>query len=201
MIGRAISGTVARFPFLWRFLRTPTRRFFDRAAPGWDQRMQPDSQLRLASLDAAIARLEATPERILDLGTGTGKAALWLAKRFPEAEVVGADLSPAMIEGARGNLSPELADRVRFEVADAADLSGLGTFDLIVQVNVPVFFTEIARALRPGGHVAIVSTLGPTTPFHTPAGTLERGFERRGLVDPNTGAAGSGTWFLGRRRD
>jgi SAM-dependent methyltransferase len=201
IIGRTISGTVARFPFLWRFLRTPTRRFFDRAAPEWDQRLQPDSQLRLASLDAAIAHLESTPQRVLDLGTGTGKAAFWLAKRFPEAEIVGADLSPAMIEGARGNLSPELAGRLCFEVADAADLSELGTFDLIVQVNVPVFFTAIARALRPGGHVAIVSTLGPATPFHTPAGTLQRGFERRGLVDPASGAEGSGTWFLARRPD
>jgi SAM-dependent methyltransferase len=199
LIGRAISQTVARFPFLWRLLRTPTRRFFDRAAPGWDQRLQPDSQRRLAALSAALSHLDARPERILDLGTGTGTAALFLADRFPEAEIVGVDLAPAMIERARGKLTPELEGRVRFEVADGADLSRHGMFDLIVQVNVPVFFSEIAQTLRPGGHLVIVSTLGPATPFHTPSSTLERGFGRRGLVEMSTGSEGQGTYFLARR--
>ena len=199
VIGKAISQTVARFPFLWRFLRTPTRRFFDRAAPGWDKRLQPDSQRRLAALAMAIEHLDSVPERILDLGTGTGTAALWLADRFPEAEIVGVDLAPAMIAEARDKLGPELAGRMRFEVADASDLSHLGSFDLVVQVNVPVFFGAIAEALRPGGHVAIVSTLGPATPFHTPTPVLERGFRRRGLVDAVAGEGGAGTYFVAHR--
>lgn len=199
VIGRTITRIVARFPFLWRFLRTSTRRFFDRAAVGWDERIQPDSPRHLAALAAAIEHLDSPPERILDLGTGTGAAALWLARRFPEAEVVGVDIAPAMIDAARGKLGPDTRDRVRFEIADAATLSDFGTFDLVAQVSVPAFFDAIAAALRPGGSAVIVSSLGPDTPFHTPPRTLQRGLGRRGLVKVAAGSGGPGTYFVARR--
>jgi SAM-dependent methyltransferase len=199
VIGQAITRIVARFPFLWRYLRAPTRRFFDRAASGWDERIQPDSPRHLAALAAATEHLDATPERILDLGTGTGAAALWLARRFPEAEIVGVDIAPAMISVARSKLGPDTQDRVRFEIADAARLRDLGTFDLVAQVSVPAFFDAIAGSLRPGGSAVIVSSLGPDTPFHTPPSTLERGLARRGLVKVATGEGGPGTYFVARR--
>jgi ubiquinone/menaquinone biosynthesis C-methylase UbiE len=34
------------------------------------------------------------PQRILDIGTGTGIWAIDIADQFPEAEVIGTDLSP-----------------------------------------------------------------------------------------------------------
>jgi SAM-dependent methyltransferase len=199
LIGRSITAIVARYPFLWRVLRTPLRRFFDRAASGWDERIQPDSPRHLAALAAAVEEIDAVPERILDLGTGTGAAALWIARRFPEAEVVGVDIAPAMIAAARGKVGPELAGRVRFEVADAAALPGLGEFDLVVQVSVPVFFDSVAEALRPGGHAVVVSSLGKRTPFHTPTPVLERGFGRRGLRPVASGQADPGLYFIARK--
>jgi SAM-dependent methyltransferase len=199
VIGRTITWLVARFPFLWRFLRGPTRRFFDGVAPGWN-RVVGDIPQRMASLEAALAELDAPPRRVLDLGTGTGTAAGWLARRFPRAEVVGVDISPAMIDVARAGLDPEVADRLRFEVDDADDLDpGLGTFDLIVQVSVPAFFAGIARALRPGAHVIVISSLGTATPFHTPPHLLERGFRRHGIDVVATGSAGPGTFVVARR--
>ena len=65
-------------------------------------------------------------------------------------------------------------------------------------VPVPVFFDEVARLLAPGGYVVVVSSLGLKTPFHTPERTLRNGFRRRGVEVVAGGAAGPGTFFLGR---
>ncbi len=62
----------------------------------------------------------------------------------------------------------------------------------------PPFFAEIARVLAPGGHVIVVATGGASTPFYTPDAVLERGFSRRGIETVESGAAGRGTWFVGR---
>ncbi len=71
------------------------RRFFDSVAAGWDERVRSDSPEYLEPLVAALDRLEASPGRILDIGTGTGAAALELADRYPDAEVVGIGYLPA----------------------------------------------------------------------------------------------------------
>ena len=52
----------------------------------------------------AAAGVKGTPTRILDLACGTGDFAFALARRFPAAEIVGVDLTPAMLEIARANL-------------------------------------------------------------------------------------------------
>ncbi|MEA5572648.1 class I SAM-dependent methyltransferase [Calothrix sp. UHCC 0171] len=52
-----------------------------------------ESWIRQALIDAVKVK----PRRILDLGCGTGSTTLMLKKAFPEAEVVGLDLSPYML--------------------------------------------------------------------------------------------------------
>jgi SAM-dependent methyltransferase len=199
VIGKALTRVVALAPWTWPLMRRPLRGFFDRAAGGWDERVRPDAPEHLAALAAAVARLEAPPARALDLGTGTGAGALWLAREFPQARVTGVDISEAMIERARAKLSAELSGRVDFLVGDAERLPFPdGSFDLVAQISVPVFFDEVARVLAPGGYVVVVSSLGLKTPFHTPARTLRDGFRRRGVDVVADGAAGAGTFFLGR---
>jgi SAM-dependent methyltransferase len=74
-----------------------------------------------------------------------------------------------------------------------------GAFDLVVQISTPAFFAETARVLAPGGHLIVVSSLGPGTPFHTPVTLLRQGFERHGLAWVTDGAAGPGTYYLFRK--
>src|ERR687886_25339 len=70
---RLATNAVVRRPGLWRLFRGPLRRQFDRLAPHWDEIIQTD---HLAALELALERVEPPPGRALDLGTGTGAAAL-----------------------------------------------------------------------------------------------------------------------------
>lgn len=52
-----------------------------------------ESLVRQGLLDA----IQTTPRRIVDLGCGTGSTTLLLKQKFPDAEVIGLDLSPYML--------------------------------------------------------------------------------------------------------
>jgi ubiquinone/menaquinone biosynthesis C-methylase UbiE len=200
LLGQAISLLIARVPAAWPLLRRATRRFWDRGAASWDERIKPDRPEHLAPLLAACDHLMAEPARILELGTGTGAGATTLAERFPAAQVFAVDISEGMVAAARAKLPDELADRVQFTVADASSLPfGDGQFELIVQLNMPAFFDETARVLAPGGYVIVASSLGADTPYYTPNGLLRRRFARRGLEEIAAGTAAAGTFFIARR--
>ena len=197
-LGRAVNVAVARFPWSWRFLRGPVRRFSDSVAVGWDERVRLDSPEYLEPLVAALDRLQASPARILDIGTGTGAAALQLADRYPDAEVVGIDVSAEMVAQAEAKTG-DRSGRVRFLVADIADFEDEEGFDLVAMLNMPPFFDRVVALLRPGGFVVNASSYGSRTPFFTPVGLLERGFERRGLCTVAAGQVGLGTFYVARR--
>jgi SAM-dependent methyltransferase len=197
--GRLGTRLIVSMPWLWRPLRRPTRAIWNRVARNWDEGINPDSPDHLAPLLAACDRIRA-PRRILDLGTGTGAGALMLAHRFGDANVVGVDISDEMIERARDKRPQELGRRVEFAVADASSLPyAAETFDLITQLNMPPFCEEVARVLRPGGHVVIADSIGRKTPSYTSERTLRRAFDRRGLRVVASGRAGAGTFFIARR--
>ena len=199
LIGRALNATVARAPWLWPVLRTPMRSYFDGRATGWDTRTSAGSVEHLEALAVAVTHVTPEPERILDVGTGTGVAALFLSREFPRASVRGVDVSEEMVHAAQTKIGLDPDGRVAFRVADAANLPfGDESFDLITHVNVPPFFKEIARVLRPGGHVIFVATSGPATPFYTPTSVLERGLRRRGIQPIASDEAGTGTYIVGR---
>jgi malonyl-CoA O-methyltransferase len=199
MAGHALSAIIARAPFLWPLLRGPTQRFWQRAAGGWDTRTSTAEGMHLAPLMAACDHL-AAPGRILDLGTGTGAGAYLLAERFPEAEVWALDLSPAMISAARAKLPAELEGRLHFAVGDAASVPyESASFDLVCQLNLPLYAAEAVRVLAPGGHVLVASSSGARTPYYTSEAVLRRRFERLGLKTIASEQAGRGTYFLARR--
>ena len=195
---RVTTRAVVAHPRLWRIFRGPLRRQFDALAPSWDGRRGPAS---VAILAAALDRLDASPRRVLDLGTGTGVGARFLADRYPEAEVVGVDLAPAMIEQARKLLPSDLAARVRFEVADATALPfSDGKFDLIVLLNMIPFFDELARVAAPRGAVVIAFGAGPETPIYVPPETLRERLEAAGFEAVEPIAVGEGEATIARRR-
>lgn len=199
MLGRAVNALVARAPAAWPLVRGPIRRFFDQSAPRWDERTGAGSPEHLAALAAGLLHVRPNPERALDIGTGTGAGALLIAREFPRARVRGIDLSEEMIRRAQARVGLDPEGRIAFRVGDAASLPwGEDSFDLVTQLNMPPFFAEIARVLRPAGHVVIAASSGTATPFYTPESVLRRGFERRGFEVLESGTAHEGTYFVAR---
>ena len=193
---RLVTRLVVRQPALWKLLRRPLRRTFDRLAPVWSPHRPVDH------LEPALARVDPAPRRILDLGTGTGRAAAALARRWPDADVLGVDFAPEMIAEARRQLAAELADRVRFEVADAARLPYAdGAFDLVVLANMIPFFDELARVVAPGGAVVAGFSSGDRKEIYVPPERLRSELGRRGFGEFAEFAASGGVSLLARKPD
>lgn len=115
----------------------------------------------VAEVDRALKILKPRgDERILDLACGSGRHALELRKRG--FAVVGADISPELIEIARGEAAAADLD-IEFVLADIRELGFEEEFDLVLNLNDGAIgylesdeenrraFAVIAGALRPGG--------------------------------------------------
>jgi ubiquinone/menaquinone biosynthesis C-methylase UbiE len=120
-----------------------------------------DPQVRAAWVNRLRAWLPTGRTRVADLGCGTGSLAVLLAQGG--AEVVGVDLSPAMIDRARRK-ADIAAVAVRFAVGDAAnpDLA-VGSFDAVLCRHVlwnlpdPVSaLTRWVRLLRSEGRLVLI---------------------------------------------
>ena len=196
-IARLTTNAVVRRPWLWRFFRGVTRRQFDAIAPRWETMRLPDT---LAPLEAGLDTIDPPPRRVLDLGTGTGAAARAIARRFPQADVVGADLSPRMLAEARTAVPDELAPRIRYERADASALPYEDeAFDLVTHANMIPFFDELTRVLAPRGFALFAFSGGAQTPIYVPPERLREELQRRGFTDFAEFRAGRGNALLARK--
>ncbi len=115
-----------------------------------------------------IARIPLqAPARVLDLGCGSGLSTLELRRAYPQAEIVGADISPDMLEAA----SRRLPD-ARFVEGDAATIDTRG-FDLVFAnavfhwiPNHLAALARIAAALPSGGCLAVQMPDNEDEPSH-----------------------------------
>ncbi|WP_093903839.1 class I SAM-dependent methyltransferase [Streptomyces sp. cf386] len=142
---------------------THVQEFFSARAAGWDSKF-PDDGPAYAAAVAELGLREGA--RVLDAGCGTGRALTPLrAAVGPSGVVIGADLTPAMLEAAvRAERDRDgqllLADvaalPVRSESLDAVFAAGL-----IAHLPQPAAnLRELARAVRPGGTLALFHPIG-----------------------------------------
>jgi len=121
--------------------------------------------------------LEASPRRVMDLGTGTGDMAVRIARKSPQAEVVGYDFSPTMLEVARRKAGRFGTTNVSFVEGDAASMPFEdNSFDAVGisfafrnitfrNPHTKEYLKETLRCLRPGGKFVIVESSQPRKPL------------------------------------
>jgi SAM-dependent methyltransferase len=140
------------------------RRHWDARAGTFDEGvghgLVSDEQRR-AWLDLLSRLVGEAPRRVLDVGCGTGFLALRLAELGDV--VTGIDLSPRMIDRARGKADQE-GRHIDFRVGDAAALEFPDeTFDVVTARHVIWILpepergvAEWLRVLRPGGRLVLI---------------------------------------------
>ena len=110
------------------------------------------------------------PSMVLDVATGSGDLAMAISKACPQARVVGADFCAPMLEVARRNGLPELvvADGMSLPFADQNFDVVTAAFGLRNMASWEKGLSEMARVLRPGGHLLILDFSLPELPVIRP---------------------------------
>lgn len=151
--------------------RQQIRRAFNRAAAVYDDSAVLQKEVGERLLER-LDLLKMQPQRILDLGTGTGEALLPLLGKYPEAQLFAVDIAEGMLQQARRKLSwwQRFRNRVGFVSAEAEHLPlADASMDMIISGltlqwcdDLDVVFQEFERILAPDG-VILFTTFGPDT--------------------------------------
>lgn len=127
---------------------------------------------RVVAMVAENAR-QGLPFRILDVATGTGDLAIALARRIPQVDVTGVDISENMLVAGREKVSrTRFAGRIVLRTGDAEALEfGDEEFDCVTVAfgvrnfgDIPRGLGEMRRVLRPGGRCYVLEFSEPTVP-------------------------------------
>lgn len=96
--------------------------------------------------------------RVLDAGCGTGHRLVGVARRYPQAQFIGLDMTAASLLVAEQLARKHSVQNVRFEQGDLLNLQLRGEFDLIISTGVIVCLEKpqqglqnLASLLAPGG--------------------------------------------------
>jgi len=107
------------------------------------------------------------PKRVLEIGCGIGATAWRMARAWPEAEIIGADVSPLSIQVARACFR---RSNLHFHEGLISEGTLTGKFDLLVLMDV---YEHVALRDRPSIHSALKSLVAEEAriflSFPTPA--------------------------------
>lgn len=174
--------------------KSQVRRMFDTIAPSYDRLNHLLSfnfdrlwRKRLVKMVAAE-----NPNMVVDVATGTGDVALAIARRMPEAKVVGIDLSEGMLAVAQEKSKGcAVTERIEWLVGDGEALpTEDGVADVVTVVfgirnfqNAEAGIAEAFRTLRSGGCYMVMEF---TTPRGKIFGALYRFYSKH--IMPRVGA-------------
>lgn len=110
-----------------------------------------------ARVPLVAAVIAAAPKRVLEVGCGWGELAAWIAEDTG-AEVIATDLSPRMVELARGRgLDARVADVQALPFEDDSFDAVVAAWMLYHVPDLERGLAELARVLRPGGALFVTT--------------------------------------------
>lgn len=155
----------------------------------------------LTPLAAAVLHV-GRPERVLQLACGDGEAALFLAREFPTARVRGIDADADAVTAATGRVGLDPEGRVAFKVGGPRRVPyPEDHFDLVAAVDARPSPGEVARVLRPGGHLILAATRGGATGRGLSGRLLARRLRTSGFEEITAEDAGDGSFAVMRLTD
>jgi len=143
------------------------RRNFGHAANSYDHHDALQREVGDALLERLGFYLE-TPQRVVDVGAGTGRGTALLKQRYPKAEVIAVDLALPMLRVAKQHsswLKPfrrVCAEATHLPLADHSVDVLYSNLCFQWVDDLPALFGECMRVLKPGGFLAF-SSFGPDT--------------------------------------
>jgi SAM-dependent methyltransferase len=169
----------------------PDASLFDARAASWDENAARMARsLEIVRAYGAIIDARGDRPDLLDYGCGTGQTCLPLAGKC--ASVTGCDFSSAMLEKFVENAAAAHASNARTLECDLSveSLSG-ADFDMVTSSltlhhvsEVAVLVGNLARALRPGGTIALVDLETEDGSFHDDnTGVKHYGFDKAQIVE------------------
>ncbi|HEY8993080.1 MAG TPA: class I SAM-dependent methyltransferase [Lacunisphaera sp.] len=165
------------------------------AALALDPADEPD-RLCIQLYHRTASAIDLAGKEVLEVGSGRGGGASFIARYHHPAKIIGADFSPQAVELCRKrraavtNLSFVVGDAERLPFPDAS-------FDAVINVesshcygHVGKFFAEVARVLRPGGYF-LYADFRPDAegPAWSTALAAQRNWELTGFEDITTAVA------------
>jgi 2-polyprenyl-3-methyl-5-hydroxy-6-metoxy-1,4-benzoquinol methylase len=142
------------------------------------------TQVWLPAVPEVQAKLDSgEPVRIAEVGCGEGLSGITIAKAYPNVTFDGYDLDEASIAVAQKDASEAgVADRVKFEVRDAADPAIAGDYDLVLSIEMlhdvpdPVGILTTMKRLAGDAGAMLVADERTEEGFAVPATEMERLF-------------------------
>ncbi|MBS1882276.1 MAG: methyltransferase domain-containing protein [Actinobacteria bacterium] len=154
----------------------------------------------LTPLAAAVLHVPA-PERALQIACGDGEGALFLAREFPAARVRGIDADPDLVHAASGRIGLDPEGRVAFKLGGPRKIPyPEDHFDLVALVDVRSAAGEVARVLRPGGHLVLAATCGAAAGSGPGAWIFAHRLGAKGFETVVAERAGAGSFTVARLR-
>jgi SAM-dependent methyltransferase len=152
----------------------------------------------LTPLAAAVLHV-GSPERVLQLACGDGDGALFLAREFPTARVRGIDADADLVQAATARVGLDPEGRVAFKVGGPRKIPFPDDqFDLVAALDARPKPAEVARVLRPGGHLILAATEGAALGGGPGAWAVARGLRSHGFETLAEERAGSGSFAIAR---
>ncbi len=143
------------------------REMFDAIAPTY-QRTNTVMSWKLDQIwrKKLVRYLPPSTHTVLDLCTGTGDLAVLISERFPKSTIIGLDFSSNMLTIVKKKIGERMpliqGDVLAIPFKSRFDVTAL-SYSLRNFKNLPCFFSEVFRVLKPGGQTFFLELTKPSS--------------------------------------